>query len=80
MGKDEHQPIDYKTHMLIGVRASGTMTVMCTWSYVPHQAEVQEQINATRERYDTFVLSTPTSIMPAESRKNNDRPRRIGFR
>ena len=36
--------IDYKTHILICVRASGTMTVICHWSYLPRQAEVQQQI------------------------------------
>jgi hypothetical protein len=63
----EQQPVDYKTHVLIGVRASGTMTALCTWPYVPRQAEVQEQMAATREAYDTFILCTPTSIMPGNS-------------
>ena len=81
MGRDEHQPLDYKTHILIGVHASGVMTVMCSWPYVPRQAEVQEQIDATRENYETFVLSTPTSILPgnnhASSGANRKSPRSI---
>ena len=60
------QAIDYKTHILIGVRANGVMAVIADWPYVPPQAEVQQEIDATREPYVTFVLCTPTSIMPAE--------------
>jgi hypothetical protein len=55
--------IDYTTHILIGVRASGAMTVICHWSYLPRQAEVQQQIERTKEPYDTFILCTPTSIL-----------------
>jgi hypothetical protein len=63
MSSDE-QPIDYKTHILIGVRPNGIMTAIADWPYVPRQAEVQEEIDVTRENYVTFVLATPTSIMP----------------
>jgi hypothetical protein len=35
-------------------------------TYVPPQADVQKEIDCTREPYVTFVLCTPTSIMPAE--------------
>lgn len=59
---DDH--IDYKTHILIGVRANGVMTVIHHWAYVPRQAEVQEEINGSRDNYTTFVLCTPTSVMP----------------
>jgi hypothetical protein len=55
--------IDYTTHILIGVRANGTMTVICHWPYLPRQAEVQQQIERTKEPYDTFILCTPTSIL-----------------
>src|SRR5438105_9491812 len=41
MSSDERQPVDYKTHMLIGVRPNGIMTVIADWPYVPRQAEVQ---------------------------------------
>jgi len=57
--------IDYKTHILIGVRANGVMTVIADWPYVPKQTEVQEQIDTSRNGYVTFVLCTPTSVMPA---------------
>jgi hypothetical protein len=63
------QEIDYKTHILIGVRASGIMTVISDWPYVPPQSEVQQQIDRTLEPYVTFVLCTPTSIMPADRTK-----------
>jgi hypothetical protein len=66
MTSDEHQPIDYKTHILIGVRASGVMTVIADWPYVPPQPEVEQVTDCTREPYVTFLLCTPTSIMPAE--------------
>jgi len=52
--------IDYKTHILIGV-----MTVIADWSHVPKQAEVQKEIDGARDGYATFVLCTPTSIIPA---------------
>jgi hypothetical protein len=61
-----HQEIDYKTHILVGVRASGVMTVIADWPCVPQQSEVQQHIGCTREPYVTFALCTPTSIMPAE--------------
>jgi hypothetical protein len=58
------QPLDYKTHILVAVRGDGVMTVMCDWPHVPTQAEVQEQIDATRNSYVAFALCTPTSILP----------------
>ena len=60
------QAIDYKTHILIGVRAGGVMTVIANWAFVPPQTEVQKKIERTRDQYSPFVLCTPTSIMPAE--------------
>jgi hypothetical protein len=62
----DDQMIDYKTHILIGVRAGGMMTVVADWPYVPPQSEVQQEMDCTREPYVTFLLCTPTSIMPAE--------------
>ena len=56
--------IDYTTHILIGVRANGVMTVISDWPYVPPQAEVQSMIDYTREPFVAFVLCTPTSILP----------------
>jgi hypothetical protein len=56
--------ISYKTHILVGVRPSG-MTVLADWPYVPKQSEVQLEIERGRNGYVTYVLCTPTSIMPA---------------
>jgi hypothetical protein len=57
--------VSYKTHILIGVRSNGVMTVIADWPHVPKQAEVQEKIGAARDGYVTFALCTPTSIIPA---------------
>ena len=57
--------ISYKTHILIGVRPNGVMAVLAEWPHVPKQAEVQHEIDAAGNGYVTFVLCTPTSIMPA---------------
>ena len=63
--------ISYKTHILVGVRSNGVMTVIRDWPYVPKQADVQNEIDAARDGgYVMFVLCTPTSIMPA--RGNGD--------
>ena len=67
MNKSEQQ-IDYKTHILIGVRASGVMAVIADWPYVPPQADVQKQMDCAHEPYLTFALCTPTSIMAAEGK------------
>ena len=71
MSSDERQPVDYKTHILIGVRPNGIMNVIAEWPSVPRQAEVQEQIDVTPENYDAFVLATPTSIMPGNYRASS---------
>jgi hypothetical protein len=57
--------VDYKTHILIGVRANGVMTVIADWPHVPKQADVQKEIDAARDGYVAFVLCTPTAIIPA---------------
>ena len=64
-GASDIRPIDYKTHILIGIRANGMMSVICHWPHVPRQAEVQQKIEATRDPYVSFALCTPTSILPA---------------
>jgi hypothetical protein len=69
------QKIDYKTHILIGVRPTGIMTVLADWPNVPPQSEVQQAIDRTHEPYVSFVLCTPTSVMPAQA----PTPARIGF-
>ena len=68
MSTSDHA-IDYTTHILFGVRASGIMTIISDWPNVPPQSEVQEKMDSTREPYVTFVLCTPTSIMPADRTK-----------
>jgi hypothetical protein len=68
MSSDGRQQIDYKTHILIGVRSSGSMSVISHWHYLPRQAEVQHEMAAVTEDYDMFLLCTPTSIMPAQPR------------
>jgi hypothetical protein len=57
--------ITYKTHILIGVRENGVMTVIADWSHLPKQSEVQQRMNDARNGYVSFVLCTPTSVMPA---------------
>ena len=57
--------IDYKTHILIGVRANGVMNVLRDWPNLPRQSEVQDEIDAAAEPYVSFALCTPTSILPA---------------
>jgi hypothetical protein len=62
--------LDYKTHVLIGVRANGDMTVICHWSRVPPLREVQQRIDGSKQPFVkqpfvTFMLCTPTSILPA---------------
>ena len=52
--------ITYKTHILIGVRENGVMTVIADWPHVPKQSEVQARINDTRNGYVWFMLCTPT--------------------
>jgi hypothetical protein len=60
--------LDYKTHILIGVRASGTMEVLYLWPNVPSQAEVQERIDAARAGFTAYALCTPTSILAPQQR------------
>ena len=67
MSNGEHTPIDYKTHILIGVRPSGAMSVICHWHGVPQQSEVEQKAAATREPFTTFILCTPTSIMGGDA-------------
>jgi hypothetical protein len=57
--------LSYKTHILIGVRSKGVMTVIADWPHVPKQAEVERKISEARNSYVSFALCTPTSILPA---------------
>ena len=58
--------VTYKTHILIGVRENGVMTVIADWPHVPKQSEVRDRITDARNGYVCFALCTPTSILPAE--------------
>jgi hypothetical protein len=62
--------LSYRTHILIGVRSNGVMTVIADWLHLPKQAEVQGKINEARNGYVTFALCTPTSILPASGNGN----------
>jgi hypothetical protein len=64
--------VDYNTHILVGVEASGAMAVICHWSHVPRQADVQNQIGNARQPYATFLLCTPTSILPRADQGGQD--------
>jgi hypothetical protein len=70
--------VTYKTHILVGVRTNGIMTVMAEWPHLPKQADVLEEIRNARDAYVTFVLCTPTSIMPANG--NGDSAKRTPAR
>jgi hypothetical protein len=61
------QPIDYKTHILVVHAAGGKMAVIHHWPHVPRQDEVHQKIDAECSTYATFLLCTPTSVMPARS-------------
>jgi hypothetical protein len=62
-GRMSETAIDYTTHILIGVKKSGEMTVLAQWPRVPRQADVDGKIQSAKEPYIKFVLCTPTSIM-----------------
>ena len=68
------QAVDYKTHILIGQTSAGKMTVIWQWPHVPRQAEVQQKIEEVREAYATYLLCTPTSIMPADQKSARQPP------
>jgi hypothetical protein len=71
--------ISYKTHMLVGVRANGAMTVIADWPHLPKQVEVQGKIDAATNSYVTFLLCTPTSILPAGGGSGVSRRPSYGF-
>jgi hypothetical protein len=70
--------LSYNTHILIGVRSKGVMTVIADWPHLPKQADVQRKIDETRNGYLGFALCTPTSILPAGS-NGNATTKRFGF-
>ena len=70
--------LSYKTHILIGVRSKGVMTVIADWPHVPKQADVQRKIDEARNGYVGFALCTPTSILPAGG-NGNTAVKQFGF-
>jgi hypothetical protein len=73
MNDNASQTFDYKTHILIACTSEGKMSVVCHWPHLPRQAEVEREIDASKEGHTTFLLCTPTSILPI---KANGRPKR----
>ncbi len=65
MGTSEAQ-VDYRTHILVGARADGVMTIIEDWPHVPTQADVQEAIDGARGTFANFALCTPTSVLPGK--------------
>ena len=63
-----NQGIDYKTHILIGAGVRlGVMEVIADWPHAPSASGGADTDRLrTHEPHVTFVLCTPTSIMPAE--------------
>jgi hypothetical protein len=72
------EDVSYKTHILIGVRSNGVMTVIADWPHLPKQSEVEQEIEGARNGYTAFLLCTPTSILPAGGRGNPARGRASG--
>jgi hypothetical protein len=62
--------VSYRTHILIGVRPNGVMTVIADWPHVPRQADVQKEIDAASNGYVAFALCTPTSILSGNGNAN----------
>jgi hypothetical protein len=58
------QTFDYKTHILIACTSVGKMSVVCHWPHLPRQAEVEREMDGSKERHTTFLLCTPTAILP----------------
>ena len=65
MGTNDTQ-IEYRKHILVGVRADGVMTIIEDWPHVPTQADVQEAIAGARGSFANFALCTPTSVLPGK--------------
>jgi hypothetical protein len=67
MNDNKPTGFDYKTHIFIGCTLDGKMTVICHWSQVPRQAEVEQVMRMSKEGHSTFLLCTPTSILPVNT-------------
>jgi hypothetical protein len=64
MNNNKPAGYDYNTHILIGCTSDGKMTMICHWPHLPRQAEVEQVMRMSKEGHSTFLLCTPTSIMP----------------
>ena len=71
-------PIDYRTHILVGVRADGVVTIIEDWPHVPTQVDVQEAIDGARGSFANFALCTPTSVLPGK-RGAEEKKMPLGF-
>ena len=71
------EDVSYRTHVLIGVRHDGVMSVIAHWPQVPTLTEVEQEIQGVRHGHTTFMLCTPTAILPAEGSGEDDG--RFGF-
>ena len=69
--------LSYKTHILIGVRSNGVMTVIADWPHLPKQAEVQGKINEARDGYVTF-RAVRADVNRTSKRQGNGVPKRYG--
>jgi hypothetical protein len=69
--------IDYTTHILIGVKKSGEMTVLAQWPRVPRQADVDGKIQSAKEPYIKFVLCRSITAIRAGCAQLRFRDRRI---
>ena len=78
MGTSDTQ-IDYRTHILLGLRADGVMTIIEGWPHVPTQADVQEAIDGTRGPFANFALCTPTSVLPGKRGVEEKKKVPLGF-
>jgi hypothetical protein len=67
MNDNKSAGFNYKTHILIGCTSDGKMTVICHWPHVPKQAEVEQVTRMSKEGHNTFLLCTPTSILPVSA-------------
>ena len=54
------------------------MVVICHWPHLPRQVEVQQRMESVQEWYATFLLCTPTSIMPVENNGERKRGSSLG--
>lgn len=61
--KAEPRPIDYKDHILVGVREDdGSTKVVSHWPYLPKQVEIDEAIRGAQFKYTNFALCSPVNV------------------